>query len=226
MILFITGTHTGIGKTLVTAALARELRAAGRDAIALKPVMSGFDEGDVVGSDAGVLLAAQGIAPTPDAVARISPFRFAAPISPDMAAEREGRHIDLRALVAFCRNSVQPGRTTLVEGVGGVMTPLAPGATVLDWIAALGCPAVLVAGSYLGTISHTLTAVAAMAARGAAPRTIVVSQSEDQPVPLADTVATIRRETAPVPVVALPRIAGGTGWDRAPTLAAALGALD
>ncbi len=181
MILFVAGTHTGIGKTLVTAALAHQLRRAGRPVTAVKPVMSGFDAADLAGCDAGLLLAAQGIAPTEERVAGIAPYRFAAPISPDMAAAREGRTIALDALVAFCRATDRPGQATLVEGIGGAMTPLAPGATVLDWIAALGCPSVLVAGSYLGTLSHSLTALAAMGARGCAPRAIVVSEFDGEP---------------------------------------------
>jgi dethiobiotin synthetase len=226
MILFVTGTHTGIGKTLVTAALAHQLARAGRDVVALKPVMSGFDSGDLEKSDAAVLLAAQGIAPTMDSVARIAPYRFVAPVSPDVAAAREGRSIALDALVAFCSDADRPDQITLVEGIGGVMTPLAPRVTVLDWIATIGCPAVLVAGSYLGTLSHTLTAIAAMAARGVAPAALIVSESAEGPAPLADTVATIRREAAPIPVIALPRVVGPEPWRRALDLVAAMRLCD
>ncbi len=95
-----------------------------------------------------------------------------------------------------------------------------------DWIAALDAPSVLVAGGYLGTLSHTLSAVAAMGAAGIAPCAIVVSDDSEPPVPLSETVATIRREAAPVPVIALPRICGTTPWARAPALVAALGGLD
>ncbi len=218
MILFVTGTHTGIGKTLVTAALAHQLAHAGRDVVALKPILSGFDEIAVADSDAGVLLAAQAIAPTLEVVARIAPWRFAAPLSPDAAAAREGRTIVLDELVRFCRDADAPGRVTLVEGIGGVMTPLAPRVTVLDWISALDAKAVLVAGSYLGTLSHTLTAVAAMAARGAAPDALVVSESPDNPMPLAETIATIRRDLPAMRVLALPRIASDPPWKHAPDL--------
>ena len=88
---FVTGTGTDVGKTFVTAALIRHLRATGRSVDALKPVVSGFDATQIEASDPGVLLAALGRAATPDELDRISPWRFAAPLSPDLAAQAEGR---------------------------------------------------------------------------------------------------------------------------------------
>ena len=79
----------------------------------------------------------------------MSPWRFAAPLSPDMAASRERRSIPFDALVAHCRAASERRGVTLIEGIGGVMTPLDAEHTVLDWIAALGAPALLVVGSYL-----------------------------------------------------------------------------
>jgi dethiobiotin synthetase len=194
--LFIAGTHTGIGKTLVTAALAHRTGAR-----AVKPLVTGFD--GIAGSDTEILCKAMGIRPTLD----ISPFRFAAPLSPDMAAAREGKRVDLAALVAACEDA------DLVEGTGGVMTPLNERETVLDWIAACGCPSLLVAGSYLGTLSHTLTAIEAMRARGVTPIAVVVSESRDGP-PLTDTAATLRRFIQPVFTV--PRIEARNPWETAP----------
>lgn len=199
--LFVAGTHTGVGKTLVAAALAHRMGWR-----ALKPVATGFDRMD--GSDTEILCRAMGIAPTVD----ISPWRFAAPLSPDMAAAREGRRVDLSALVDFCAEDA------IVEGIGGVMTPLNERETVLDWICALDCPVLLVTGSYLGTLSHTLTAIAAMDARGIAPTAVVVSESLDAPS-LTDTVATLRRFVEPI--VALPRIPGAEPWKSAPQIDAA-----
>ena len=100
---FVTSTGTGIGKTLTTALLLRQLAAAGRRARAIKPVLSGFDPQSAAESDAGLLLAAMGKSPTRHAIAAIAPWRFAAPLSVDMAAGREGRSVDFAALVAWCR---------------------------------------------------------------------------------------------------------------------------
>jgi dethiobiotin synthetase len=135
----------------------------------------------------------------------VSPWRFAAPLSPDMAAVRERRSIPFDALVAHCRTaSARPG-VTLIEGIGGVMVPLDERRTVLDWIAELQAPALLVVGSYLGTLSHSLTAVAALRGRGVPLLGIVVSESLEQPVPAAETAATLERFVDATPVVLLPR---------------------
>ncbi|MGH6662285.1 MAG: ATP-dependent dethiobiotin synthetase BioD, partial [Rhodospirillales bacterium] len=96
--------------------------------------------------------------------------------------------------VAFCRDAQKSDRDLLlIEGVGGVMAPLDDRHTVLDWIDELGAPALLVCGSYLGAISHALTAAAALAARGITIAGVVVDESEASTVPLADTVATLKR---------------------------------
>jgi dethiobiotin synthetase len=87
---FVSGTGTDIGKTFVTAALIHELRRRGRAVDALKPVVSGFDPAQLAASDPGVFLAALGRAPTAAALDRIAPWRYSAPLSPDMAARREG----------------------------------------------------------------------------------------------------------------------------------------
>lgn len=204
---FVTSSGTGIGKTLVTLRLIEELKAAGRSAQALKPVASGFDAAHPEGSDTALLLRAQGLDLTAKNLDAVSPWRFAAPLSPDMAASRERRSIPFDVLVAYCRAASERRGVTLIEGIGGVMTPLDAEHTVLDWIEALGAPALLVVGSYLGTLSHSLTAASALRARGVAIAGVVVSESEEQPVPANETAATLARFLAPVPACVLPRAA-------------------
>jgi dethiobiotin synthetase len=216
--LFVTASGTGVGKTLVTAVLAWQLRARGDAVEVFKPVVSGFDARAVEASDTGVLLRALGRAATPAAIEGVSPWRFAAPLSPDMAARREGRGIDFDALVASCRERAQGAGCVLIEGVGGALVPLDERHTVRDWIAALGAPAILVAGSYLGTISHTLTALEALTSRGIAVAGIVLSESPDSPVGLDETAAAIARFAAGTRVLAMPRLAGAEPWRGAPDL--------
>jgi dethiobiotin synthetase len=202
---FVTATGTDIGKTYVTAGLIRRLRAQGKAVSALKPVVSGFD--DPCASDTGLLLAALGEPATDDAVARLSPWRFAAPLSPDMAAAREGRAVDFDVLLRFCRRGIAECDGTLfIEGVGGIMVPLDGTHTVLDWAAALGLPLILVTGSYLGTLSHSLTAL--RVAAGLRIAAIVVNETPGSTVAMDDTVATLRRFAPGIPVVALARGAG------------------
>jgi dethiobiotin synthetase len=206
--IFITSSGTSIGKTFVTLKLLDELRAAGRRARALKPVASGFDAAKPECSDSALLLRAQGLAVTPANLDSVSPWRFAAPLSPDLAAARERRSISFDALVAHSRAAGEGDEVTLVEGIGGVMVPLDARHTVLDWIAALRAPALLVVGSYLGTLSHSLTAAAALEQRGVQLLGVVVSESVEQPAPAAETAATLTRFVAPVPVRVLPRVSG------------------
>lgn len=206
---FVTSTGTDIGKTFVTAGLIRYLREAGQMVDALKPVVSGYDSSVVETSDPAVLLAALGRPVSADEVERIAPWRFRAPVSPDLAAARENRSIDFDHLVAFSRKAIDASNGILfIEGVGGIMVPLDARRTVLDWMAALGIPVLLVVGGYLGTISHTLTAIDVLATHHLRIAAIVVSESERNPVELDETVASIARFAHSTGVVGLPRLPG------------------
>jgi dethiobiotin synthetase len=196
---FVTASGTEVGKTFVMTRLIAELRAAGTRVAALKPIASGFDRARPEDSDSGRLLAALG-SPIDDAnLDAVTPWRFAAPLSPDMAATRERRAIPFDALLGFCR-AQRAADVTLIEGIGGVMVPLDAEHTVLDWIAALGAPALLVTGSYLGTLSHTLTAAAALDARGCVLAGVIVDESLEQPVSAEETADALARFLEPTPV--------------------------
>jgi len=203
---FVTATGTGIGKTFVTRGLIRALRANDRHAEALKPIMSGYEPSEAAGSDAGLLLAAARRPVSEESISLISPWRFAAPLAPDMAAAREGRTIDFDDLIPFCQAAVRSIRgVLLIEGAGGVMSPINADRTVLDWIGRLELPVILVAGSYLGMISHTLSALDAIARRGLVVKAVVISETPGSPVRLDETRDTIARFAPQSDVVALPR---------------------
>ena len=209
-VVFIAGAGTDVGKTHVAEALVRRLRDARRPVVAVKPVASGVGAWDAPAfgqSDTARLLAAQGIALTQAAADACTPWRFAAPLAPNMAARREGRRLTLAQLVAFHAQTLAaspPDATVLVEGVGGVMSPVAADATGLDWLLALDAEVLLVGGSYLGAISHTLTALETLAARARPACAVVVSESEASPVALDETVESLREHTA-APVHVLSR---------------------
>ena len=201
---FVTGTGTDVGKTFLSAALIRHWRAAGHAVAAYKPVVSGFDPATEQASDPGVLLGALG-RPITD-IETISPWRFAAPLSPDMAAAREGRTLDFDAIVEFSHRAATSAERVLIEGVGGIMVPLDDRHTVLDWMSTLRLPVLLVAGSYLGTISHTLTALRVLAQRNLTVVAVAVSESAVPGAPLDETVATIARFADLIEVVGVPRL--------------------
>ena len=220
---FITATGTDIGKTFVTAGLIRHLRAAGRAADAVKPVVSGFDPDAWQASDPAVLLAALGRPLTPDELERVSPWRFKAPLSPHMAARREGRAIVFQEVVDFCRRTMAArGGLLFIEGIGGIMVPLDDHRTVLDWMSMLRIPIVLVAGSYVGTMSHTLTSLEVLVRRNLNVAAVVISESEGSAASLEDTVATLQRFADSIDVVGIARLAPGASDDAAFARIAAL----
>jgi malonyl-CoA O-methyltransferase len=147
---FVTGTDTGIGKTLVSACLAHRL---GADY--WKPAQTGTQDGD---DDTATVAALARLPPE-----RIHPprHRFAAPLSPEAAAAMEGASIRLEDFTLPATH-----RPLVVEGAGGVLVPIGGGATMADLMVSLGLPVVLVARTTLGTINHTLLSLAALRARG------------------------------------------------------------
>ena len=194
---FVAGAGTEIGKTYVTAALTRRLRAKGRPVRTVKPLASGvppLSDPGFAESDTARLLDAQGIALDAEAVESCSPWRFSAPLSPDQAAVLEGRSLDLADLVGWCRVqiAVTPG-ALLIEGVGGLMSPVTEAATGLDWLRALDVPAVLVTGSYLGAISHALTACETLRRYDVPLLAVAVSESAGAPAPASIVAASIAR---------------------------------
>lgn len=209
--LFITGAHTDVGKTYVACAMLRAARAKGLSVAALKPAVSGIDPADWVDSDPGRLLAAMDRPLTLAELDAIAPLRFAAPLSPPMAARLEDVDLRLSQLSTFCQAGLAASAAdlTLVEGAGGVMSPMAEDGTGLDLMLALGLPSVLVGGSYLGAISHTLTAVETLRSRGLAIEAVVVSQSADPDAPdFAQTVESVAAFAGGVKIIAAARDAG------------------
>jgi dethiobiotin synthetase len=219
---FITATGTEVGKTLVTCALAWRLRARGETVKVIKPLATGFDP-DNAESDTRRILDCLGERPNVAAMDAVSPWRFGAPISPDMAAKREGRAIDFDALVTFCREAGEDEGTLLIEGIGGAFVPLTARHLVADWIAALEARTIVVTGSYLGTLSHTIATVQALRHRGVRVASLIVSESEVSPVSLDETVEAFRHWLGGARVYGLPRQpAGPAPWESAPDLTAAL----
>lgn len=180
---FITATGTDVGKTELACALLAALRGAGREVHPRKPVLSGYRSSEHATSDAGRLMRAAGLGL--ERLDDVAPHRFAAPLAPGPAAAREGRSFDAERFVLASR---APG-FAVVEGVGGLMVPLDAQHTVLDVVPKLGLPVLLVAGTYLGTLSHTLTAWAALRTRWGGAARVVLSESSDGAMSLEETAA-------------------------------------
>jgi dethiobiotin synthetase len=152
-IIFITGTDTGVGKTLLTGLLLDHLRQSGCHALAIKPFCSGSH------ADTEFLRAVQDGELT---IEEITPFFFAEPLAPLVAARRHGRLIRLPEVLRQINRIASRCDCLLIEGIGGLLVPLGEGFTVRDLIARLDCEIVLVSCNRLGTINHTLLTVEAL----------------------------------------------------------------
>jgi len=204
--LYVAGAHTDIGKTHVACALIRAARGRGIACDAFKPVLSGFAPDRWAESDAGRLLTALGRgAQDLDA---ISPLRFAAPLAPPMAARQEGARLALADILERCRAwlAASPAELRLLEGAGGLMSPIAEDGTALDLPEKLALPSILVGGGYLGAVSHLLTALEVLRARGLPVLALVVSEDAAPDAPtFEETLEMVRTFGGGVPVIAAAR---------------------
>jgi dethiobiotin synthetase len=199
---YIAATGTGIGKTFTTCALVHAARARQRSVMAYKPVISGYDVADDT-SDTAQLMQALGS----HTIDEISPWRFSAPLSPDMAARKEGQRLSLDGLVSWTRRARDAAPTVFIETVGGVMVPLNTEHTTRDWMQAVPLPLLVLTGSYLGAISHTLTTLEALRTAGLSVMALVVNESADSPVGLQATRQSIADHARDIPLIlAQPRV--------------------
>ena len=207
--LFVTGTDTGAGKTVVAGAIVAALRARGERVAAFKPVVTGLDEPVEPGwpRDHELLAAAAGAS-----AEAVTPHRFGPPVSPHLAAQLAGVELDLEAMVvaASAAAAEAHARVLVAEGVGGLLVPLTQERTVRDLAVALGFPLVVAARAGLGTISHTLLTLEAARAVGLAVAGVVMTPWPEQ----ASVIERSNRETVArlgaVAVATLPRLPDGS----------------
>ena len=195
---FVTGTDTGVGKSVVAAAICAVLAARGEPVAALKPAVTGLDDPPGDWPHDHVLLArATGGRQTPDEVA---PYRFGPAVSPHYAAELAGETIEPARILAGAR-----GHELLVcEGVGGLMVPITTGYLVRDLVVDLGLPVVIAARTGLGTINHTLLTVEAARAAGLTVAGVVMTPWPSEPEPIERSNRETIERLAGVPVHGLP----------------------
>jgi dethiobiotin synthetase len=213
---FVTGTDTGVGKTVLAAALVAALRAAGTRVAAFKPVVTGLDEPEPGRpADHELLGAAAGVAP-----ATVAPLRFGPPVSPHLAAELAGTAIEPAALVAAARAAGAQADALIAEGVGGLLVPLTLDYTIRDLAAELALPVVVAARPGLGTISHTLLTVEAARTAGLDVRAVVLTPWPDEPTAMQRSNREAIARMAAVEVATLPAV--GTAVDALAAAGAAL----
>lgn len=169
--LFVTGTGTGVGKTIISAALLAAMRAADEPVRAHKPVVTGLEE-QIQGWPPDHELLALAAEMSSEEVA---PLRYAPPVSPHLATTLAGENVTPNDLIANARAAADEGQTLVVEGVGGLLVPLTDSFTVRDLAAELRLPVVIAAQPGLGTINHTLLTLHAARAVGLDVRAVVLT---------------------------------------------------
>lgn len=177
--IFITGTDTGVGKTIVAATLARLLRMNGARVGVMKPVTSGCreEDGQLVSDDALLLCQAAGVPFTED----VAPYRLREPLAPAEAAKCDGVRIDISAIKASFDRLVASCDYLIVEGAGGLMVPLSGGLLIADLARELGLPLLVVAGPGLGTINHTVLTCFAAQQMGLQVAGVIVNGMPEHP---------------------------------------------
>lgn len=181
---FVAGTDTGVGKTVVTAGLTGWLRETGTDARAIKPAQTGAPGDD----DARLVARA-----CEDDDASVCTRRLGPALAPRVAAERQGVDLSYEAILEDCRTEMDAVEFPVVEGIGGLRVPLAGEAEVLDLVTDLRLPAVVVARSGLGTLNHTALTVDALRDRGVDVPLVVLNEFEGATVAERTNPAELRR---------------------------------
>jgi dethiobiotin synthetase len=190
-VVFITGTSTGVGKTVVTAALACNARVAGRPVAVCKPVQTGTADGDDDLAEIGRLSGVTDL---------VGVARYPRPLAPVAAAEDAGMPLPSKAdLLAAIRAVDAPGRLTLVEGAGGLLVELAAdGVTLRDLAVELHAPVLIVAEAGLGTLNHTALTLEALGVKGLSCAGLVIGSWPAQPGAAEKSNRAALAEMAPV----------------------------
>lgn len=200
---FVAGTDTGVGKTVLAACLAAALRARGLRAAAFKPVVTGLDEAPDPGwpPDHELLAATTGQKP-----GEVAPWRFGPPVSPHLAAARAGRELDPAALRGAVGALGARADAVVVEGVGGLLVPLTAAYSVRDLAGDLGLPVVVAARPGLGTLNHTLLTLEAARATGLVVRAVVLTPWPSAPGEIEESNRDTLAALAGTEVHVLPRL--------------------
>ncbi len=203
--LFVIGTDTGVGKTLVAAALVHGFAARGFRAVGMKPVTAGAEEagGALCWEDVEVLKAASNLEAPLDLV---NPYRFVPPVSPHLAARQAGTAIDLAPIRDAYLALAGRADRVVVEGVGGFLAPLNDRETAADLAVLLDLPVVLVVGMRLGCLSHALLTAEAVGARGLELAGWVANRLDPSMKRFDDNLATLQDRLAAPLLGVVPRL--------------------
>jgi dethiobiotin synthase len=177
---FVTGTDTGVGKTLVAAGIVRWLRRQGVDAIPMKPVQTGAEtrRGALLSPDLAFCIAASELELDDAEIRQMSPYLYEPACSPHLAGRITGRYPEIAALEHCLDALLARHQAVVVEGAGGIMVPLDETHTMLDLMKVMGLPVVLVSRLGLGAINHALLSIRVLRAAGLEPLGVIFNQTQ------------------------------------------------
>jgi dethiobiotin synthetase len=199
--IFVTGTGTEVGKTVVAATIARTAAASGHRVAVFKPCITGLDEDGE--PDHELLRRAAGSEQSDE---EIAPYRYGPAVSPHLAAAMAREEIGPRRLLAAARSAAESADFLVCEGVGGLLVPLTPSYSVRDFAADLGYPLTIVAAPGLGTINHTLLTLEAARAANLEVVSVVLTPWPEQPAEIERSNLETLAALAGTPVRTLPRL--------------------
>ena len=189
---FITSTGTNIGKTYCTVQILKEMLYRKVLFNAYKPILSGFDASNIEDSDSYKILKVNNKVPKIEDIKEISPWLFKTPIAPSIAAIKENKSLKYNEVLKWCLKKSDNNLINIFEGAGGIMVPIEKKKTILDLMKELNSKIVLVVGNYLGSVSHTLSAIQNLQQANLKIINIIINKNINNNIDMDDTEKLLR----------------------------------
>jgi dethiobiotin synthetase len=187
--IFISSTGTGVGKTYCTVEIIKELIDRKVNVNVYKPILSGFDFNNIEESDSYKILSAKNIIPKLEDIKKITPWLFEKPIAPSIAAIKENKKLRYNEVLDWCLKKINNNNNeiNIFEGAGGLEVPIEATSTVLNLIKDLDCKVILVVGNYLGSVSHSISAIKNIKSENLEIINVIINKNTDDVIDIEDT---------------------------------------
>ena len=185
--IFITSTGTNLGKTYCFVEILKELAHRKIIANSYKPILSGFNFDDIVDSDSYKILKTRNIKPDINHIKDITPWLFKSPIAPSIAAMKENKTLKYEEVLKWCFKKSNINGINIFEGAGGIYVPIEGKKTILNLIKELECKVILIVGNYLGSVSHTISAIKNIQHEDIEIINVIINKNTDNDVNIEDT---------------------------------------
>ena len=185
--IFITSTGTNLGKTYCFVEILKELGHRKIIANSYKPILSGFNFDNIVDSDSYKIIQTRNITPDIDHIKNITPWLFQSPIAPSIAAMKENKTLKYEEVLKWCLKKSNINGINIFEGAGGIYVPIEGKKTILNLIKELECKVILIVGNYLGSVSHTISAIKNIQHEDIEIINVIINKNNDNDVNIEDT---------------------------------------